>query len=77
MKSYEASAAGAGSQVLLAWASGERAAWLAIVCLLGALFLIRSGFAPEQTLLLANPLALVLFAMFYVLIRIREAGGRL
>ena len=52
-------------------------AWLAIVCLVGALGLVRSGYAPDRALLLANPLALALFVMVYVLIRIREAGGRL
>lgn len=77
MKTIETSVGRAGRRVLPAGQAGERAAWLAIVCLVGALSLVRSGYAPDQALLLANPLALALFVMVYVLIRIREAGGRL
>lgn len=77
MKGCQTSAEHAGLHVLSAWPAGQRLLWLAIICLLGALLLVRSGFAPGQAILLANPLALTLFAAFYILIRIREAGGRL
>ncbi len=77
MKAFETSVGRAGPRVLPARPAGERVTWLAIVCLVGALFLVRSGYAPDQALRLANPLALALFVMVYVLIRIREAGGRL
>ena len=76
MKTFETTAERAGSHVRTAWFLSERTMWLAVVCLLGALLLVRAGIAPDQTLRLANPLALALFAAFYVLIRIREAGGR-
>ena len=77
MKTFGTSVERAGQRVLPAGQPGERVAWLAIACLVGALGLVRSGYAPDQALLLANPLALALFVMVYVLIRIREAGGRL
>ena len=77
MKISETLPAGAGSRALPALPGGERTIWLAIVFLVGALLLVRSGFAPDRALLIANPLALALFATFYLLIRTREAGGRL
>lgn len=77
MKSHQASAEIARTRALPAWITGERLTWLAVVCLVGALVLVRRYALPGQDLLLANPLALVLFAAIYVLIRIREAGGRL
>lgn len=77
MKSHQANAEVANSRILPAWITGERLAWLAVVCLVGALALVRRYALPGQDLPLANPLALVLFVMIYILIRIREAGGRL
>ena len=77
MNTCQTSAGHPDTHAAPAWSIGERMTWLAIICLLGALLLVRSGCAPAQGILLANPLALALFVMFYVLIRIREAGGRL
>lgn len=76
MKSHGMSAGSVGMPVLPAW-SAECAAWIAVACLVGALFLVRLGMAPAQAVPLANPLALALFVACYALIRIREAGGRL
>ena len=77
MDTCQTSAGNAGLRAVPAWSTGERVTWLAILCLLGALFLVHSDCAPARGVLLANPLALALFAMVYILIRIREAGGRL
>ncbi|MGI4977882.1 MAG: hypothetical protein ACRYG6_13155 [Janthinobacterium lividum] len=76
MKSHEASAEITAPRALPAWITGERLAWLAVVGLVGTLVLVRRDALPGQELLLANPLALVLFAVIYILIRIREADGR-
>lgn len=77
MKVHEASVEAGHPRAFPAWLSGERLAWIAAACLAGALFLVRWNAAPGQGPLVANPLALVLFATLYVLIRLREAGGRL
>ena len=57
-------------------ATGERATWFVIAVLLAAMALVRVHAANGPSGILANALALALFALFYVLIRIREAGGR-
>lgn len=77
MKSHEAGAEIAPPPALPGWITGERVAWLAVACLAGARVLVRQCASPGEGLLLANPLALLLFATIYILIRIREAGGRL
>ncbi len=76
MKSREASAETTAPCALPARITGVRLAWLAVVGLVGILALVGRDALPGQELLLANPLALVLFAAVYVLIRMREAGGR-
>lgn len=77
MSLCQASAGSTGPHISSASPMGERLAWLAVACLIGALLLVRAGLAPDQAILFANPLALALFAAFYTLIRIREAAGRL
>ena len=77
MESHEASAPAARPQALPARLGGERLAWLAILFLVGALLLVRWSAAAGQDLPVANPLGLALFATIYVLIRMRESGGRL
>lgn len=77
MKSHKARAEVAHSRALSRRITGERVAWLAAACLVGALVLVRRYSSSGQDLVLANPLALVLFATIYILIRMREADGPL